>query len=37
MKQGQKQEGIMQEFMKRPDIHERWNDDALHNEIISRL
>ncbi|HEY9363774.1 MAG TPA: NAD(P)/FAD-dependent oxidoreductase [Chitinophagaceae bacterium] len=37
MKQGQKQEAIMQEFMKRADIYERWNDDALLNEIIRRL
>ena len=37
LKQGQRQERIMQEIMQMPDIENRWNDDALHQEIIQKI
>lgn len=37
LRNGQKQDAIMQEFMKRPDIEAKWDDEALHAEIIGKL
>ena len=34
---GQKQRGIMDEFMKRADIKEYWDREEVENEIISKL
>jgi kynurenine 3-monooxygenase len=37
LRNGQKQEAIMQEFMNRPDIEAIWDSEALHDEIIRKL
>lgn len=37
LQRGNRQEAIMQEMMQMENIGERWNDDALHEEIISRM
>jgi kynurenine 3-monooxygenase len=37
LERGQQQEAIMQRIMQVADIEERWNDDALHQEIIGQI
>jgi kynurenine 3-monooxygenase len=37
LKNGNRQEEIMREVMKRPDIENTWDDDALHSSIIQKL
>lgn len=37
LKQGQRQEAVMQEIMQLPDVDIRWNDDALHGSIIKLM
>lgn len=36
LERGQRQEAIMQRIMQAENIEARWNDDALHREIISQ-
>lgn len=37
LRNSQKQEAIMQQIMRRDNIEELWNDDALHKEIVALL
>lgn len=37
LQRGQKQEAIMQEIMKAPDIEITWDNDELHRRIIERM
>ncbi len=37
LQRGQKQEAIMQEIMKSPDIDAQWDDDQLHAAIIEKV
>lgn len=37
LERGNKQEAIMREIMQQPDIQERWDDDNLHQQIISQV
>jgi kynurenine 3-monooxygenase len=37
MERGNKQEGIMRDIMRQENIHEKWDDDTLHEVIINKM
>jgi kynurenine 3-monooxygenase len=37
LERGNKQEGIMRDIMRQENIHEKWDDDTLHEVIINKM